>query len=137
MAKRPSRVPQITTKKMFYDLLLEAVEGRGIDPTEYKIHLSILAESFQTYREVQNILSTEGEYVKQLGDKKQDMLKLHPLSKVRDSQRAFIAKELKEYGLTPKSKADLQLVNNEAASAMEQIMKLINGDEEEGEDDTN
>ncbi len=134
MAKRPSKVPLITTKKMFYDLLQEALAQRGIETDEYKLHLMLLAERFQTYRYAQDILTNEGEYIIQLGDQKQTRTVVHPLSKVRDSQYAAIISGLKEYGLTPKSKADLQLVNNEASAAMEQIMNLLNSNDDNDED---
>ncbi|ELO1557460.1 P27 family phage terminase small subunit [Aeromonas hydrophila] len=135
MAKRPSKVvPLITTKKMFYELFQSALEERGIDPNEFKLLAMLLSERFQVYRAAQDILYTTGEFIQQVGDKKQDRLTFHPLTKVRDAAYKDIFAGLKECGLTPKSKADLQFVNNETNKAMDQIMNLLNSNDD-GEQD--
>ncbi|MFL9601592.1 P27 family phage terminase small subunit [Aeromonas dhakensis] len=127
MAKNPRIVPLTSTTKTFYELLCITLEERGINPEEYKIHLQLLSERFRIYRYAQDILLKDGEFITQIGDQKQERMTFHPLTKVRDQAYKDIVQGLKEYGLTAKSKADLQMVNTEAQSAMEQLMAILNG----------
>ncbi len=127
MAKNPRIVPLVSFTKTVYGLLRVIVEAKGINPDQYYFHLMLLAERCRVYREAQDILFRDGEHIEQIGDQKQDMLKKHPLQTTRDVAYKDIVQGLKEYGLTPKSNADLSLVNTEAQSAMEQLMAILNG----------
>ncbi|WP_421292946.1 P27 family phage terminase small subunit [Aeromonas veronii] len=119
----------------FHKLICEALEARGDDPSEYNIQITVLSTRFVTFKIAQEDVDLNGETIDQKGDKGQVRKIQNPAGLVRDKAYKDIFEGLKELGLTPKSKAALQLENAEAKQKREELLRAMQSQPQIGEDD--
>ncbi len=119
----------------FHKLICEALEARGDNPDESNHLITFLAGRFVSYKVAQDDVDLNGETIIQPGDKKQPRKIINPAGYVRDKAYKDIFEGLKELGLTPKSKAALQLENAEAKQKREELLRAMQSQPQIGEDD--
>lgn len=129
----------ITTKNAlgtrFHRLICEALEARGDSADEFNVLITFLSARFVSFKTAQDDIDVNGETIIQQGDKYQDRKIQNPMGYVRDKAYKDIFEGLKELGLTPKSKAALQLENNEAKLKREVLLKAMQSGPALSEDD--
>ncbi|WOX54448.1 P27 family phage terminase small subunit [Aeromonas sp. CD] len=119
----------------FHKLICDALEARGDSPDEFNVLITLLAARFVSYKTAQDDVDVNGECIDQVGDKGQVRKVINPSCHARDKAYKDIFEGLKELGLTPKSKAALQLENNEAKLKREELLKAMQSQPQIGEDD--
>ncbi|MGE6114102.1 P27 family phage terminase small subunit [Aeromonas salmonicida] len=111
----------------FYKSVDANLTARGASTTEFNIYVSLLSERYATYRQVQDAINATELTITQVGDKKQDRTIKNPLNEIRDRSLKDVMDGLKELGLTPKSKAALQLEDADAKLKREELMNRVLG----------
>ncbi|TNH82851.1 hypothetical protein CF138_17270 [Aeromonas hydrophila] len=111
----------------FYKSVDANLTARGASITEFNIYVSLLSERYATYRQVQDAINATELTITQVGDKKQDRTIKNPLNEIRDRSLKDVMDGLKELGLTPKSKAALQLEDADAKLKREELMNRVLG----------
>lgn len=110
---------------LYTDLLTKALEANGIDPALFMIAIVFQAERFATYKRAHIELMTDGDMIIQPGDKGQPRKIQSPLVYVRDKAFKDLQDGLKEFGLTPKSKAAIQAESPDANAARMELIKAL------------
>lgn len=111
----------------FYKSVDANLAARGASTAEFNIYVSLLSERYATYRQVQDEINATELTITQVGDKKQDRTIKNPLNEIRDRSLKDVMDGLKELGLTPKSKAALQLEDADAKLKREELMNRVLG----------
>lgn len=111
----------------FYKSVDANLTARGTSTAEFNIYVSLLAERYATYRQVQDAINATELTITQVGDKKQDRTIKNPLNEIRDRSLKDVMDGLKELGLTPKSKAALQLEDADAKLKREELINRVLG----------
>ncbi|MGU5666129.1 P27 family phage terminase small subunit [Aeromonas hydrophila] len=120
---------------LFQKLLCDALEARGDSPDEFSVLITMVSSRYVAFKTAQDDIDTLGETIDQVGDKGQVRKIQNPMGYVRDKAYKDIFEGLKELGLTPKSKAALQLESADAKLKREELLKAMQSSYQSGEDD--
>lgn len=118
----------------FYKSVDANLTARGASTAEFNIYVSLLSERYATYRQAQDAINATELTITQVGDKKQDRTIKNPLNEIRDRSLKDVMDGLKELGLTPKSKAALQLEDANAQAKREELMNRVLGNNNNNKD---
>ncbi len=135
MTKPLNLIPRNKLSTLFHRLISEAIEARGDSPDDFNVLITLLSSRYVSFRTAQDNIDIDGETISQIGDKRQELTKINPSVHVRDKAYKDIFEGLKELGLTPKSKAALQLENADAKLKREELLKAMTSAPKLDEDD--
>ncbi|WP_429098098.1 P27 family phage terminase small subunit [Aeromonas veronii] len=135
LTKPLNLIPRNKLSTMFHKLICEALEARGDCPNDFNVMITLLAARFVSYKTAQDDVDLNGETIDQVGDKGQVRKIINPSCYSRDKAYKDIFEGLKELGLTPKSKAALQLENADAKLKREELLKAMTTAPKLDEDD--
>ncbi|CAJ1840182.1 MULTISPECIES: P27 family phage terminase small subunit [Aeromonas] len=135
MTKPLTIISKSRNSNAFHKLLCDAISARGDDPDEFNHLITLVSSRFALYKEAQAHIEADGLILSQTGDKRQVRKLENPAINIADKAYRSIFEGLKELGLTPKSKAALQLENNEAKLKREELLKAMQSQPQIGEDD--
>ncbi|WEE28329.1 MULTISPECIES: P27 family phage terminase small subunit [Aeromonas] len=135
MTKPITIISKSRNSNAFHKLLCDAISARGDDPNEFNPFITLVSSRFELYKEAQAHIEADGLILAQTGDKRQIRKLENPAINIADKAYRAIFEGLKELGLTPKSKAALQLENAEAKQKRDELIKAIHSKPEIGEDD--
>lgn len=135
MTKPLNLIPRNKLSALFHRLISDALDARGDNPDEFNVLITLLAARFVSYKTSQDDVDANGETIDQVGDKGQVRKIINPSCYSRDKAYKDIFEGLKELGLTPKSKAALQLENADAKLKREELLKAMQSQPKLDEDD--
>jgi len=135
--KTTKRAPKTMRKdpfsmEFFKLILAQCSENETITPQDY-FALGLISERYSLYKQTLEQLHDENGVpiiaIDQIGDKGQDSQKMNQLFKASNDLYTQLMNGLREFGLTPKSRNDVQKIKAERESLLHHMMKGVSDDD--------
>jgi len=124
----PKFLRKTEDSKRFYKDLMQAAEDNNKVTKADKLAAALCAQYYAVYKAAEKALYNEdtGEMniiIEQVGDKGQVRIIQHPAYQVYQTSFKQIMDCLRDFGLTPKSRKQVEEIENKTQSALEKFMQ--------------